>query len=421
MGVAVFLSTRFGRCSGFARHSAGILLAFSILFPAVASGPALAQPSFAAWLADFRAEARASGLSQATLDRALAGIAPSPRVLELDRHQPEFTRTFWQYLDNAISPERIAEGRRRLAIHADLLAAIRDRYGVQPRFLVALWGLETGYGSFLGDFPVPEALATLAYGSRRAEMFRAELIDALSLIEAGDISAGRMRGSWAGAMGQVQFMPSTYRRFAVDFDSDGRRDLWSSTPDALASGANYLAAIGWQSDETWGREVRLPADFPWVLADLSLALPLVEWQRHGVRRIDGRNLPEADLMASLILPMGHQGPAFLVYDNFRAIMRWNNSSFYAIAVGHLADRLAGGGPLLGPRPPVERSLRHREVTELQTLLAARGYDPGEADGLAGPRTRRALRSFQTEIGVPADGFPTLDMLGRLRASQGSNR
>ncbi|NBC31945.1 MAG: lytic murein transglycosylase [Alphaproteobacteria bacterium] len=378
---------------------------------------ARADTDFATWLADFRAEARAAGLSDATIDRALAGMSPNRRVLELDRHQPEFTRTFWEYLDNAISPERIAEGRRQLAANADLLAAIRARYGVQPRFLVALWGLETGYGSFLGDFPVPQALATLAYGSRRADMFRSQLIDALSLIEAGDISPGRMRGSWAGAMGQVQFMPSTYRRFAVDFDDDGRRDLWSSVPDALASGAHYLSEIGWRGDETWGREVRLPEDFPWVLADLSLELPLAEWQRHGVRRTDGRELPQADLTASLILPMGHQGPAFLVYDNFRAIMTWNNSSYYALAVGHLADRLAGGGPLQGPRPAIGRSLRFQEVTELQTLLAALGYDPGEADGLTGPRTRRALRSFQTEIGVPADGFPTLDILGRLRTAQ----
>lgn len=381
------------------------------------AAPASARADFAAWLAGFRTEAQAAGISAATLDQALADIAPSPRVIELDRHQPEFTRTFWQYLDNAISPERIAEGRRRLAAHADLLAAIRDRYGVQPRFLVALWGLETGYGSFLGDFPVPQALATLAYESRRAEMFRAELIDALSLVEAGDIAPHRMRGSWAGAMGQVQFMPSTYRRFAVDFDDDGRRDLWSSIPDALASGAHYLASIGWRGDESWGREVRLPADFPWALADLSLELPLVEWQRHGVRRIDGRDLPRADLTASVILPMGHQGPAFLVYNNFRVIMQWNNSSLYALAVGHLADRLAGSGPLQGSRPPIGRSLRHAEVSELQTLLANLGYDPGGVDGLAGPRTRRALRSYQTEIGVPADGYPTLDILGRLRAAR----
>lgn len=381
------------------------------------AAPASARADFAAWLAGFRTEAQAAGISAATLDQALADIAPSPRVIELDRHQPEFTRTFWQYLDNAISPERIAEGRRRLAAHADLLAAIRDRYGVQPRFLVALWGLETGYGSFLGDFPVPQALATLAYESRRAEMFRAELIDALSLVEAGDIAPHRMRGSWAGAMGQVQFMPSTYRRFAVDFDDDGRRDLWSSIPDALASGAHYLASIGWRGNESWGREVRLPADFPWALADLSLELPLVEWQRHGVRRIDGRDLPRADLTASVILPMGHQGPAFLVYNNFRVIMQWNNSSLYALAVGHLADRLAGSGPLQGSRPPIGRSLRHAEVSELQTLLANLGYDPGGVDGLAGPRTRRALRSYQTEIGVPADGYPTLDILGRLRAAR----
>ena len=388
------------------------LLAVSVV---TFSNEARSSQEFSAWLDAFRDEALAAGLSPRTLDSALGNLTPNPRVIELDRHQPEFTRTFWQYLDNAISEERIAEGRRRLATHADLLASIRDRYGVQPRFLVAFWGLETGYGSFLGDFSVPRALATLGHESRRADMFRAELLNALTLIDAGDVTADRMRGSWAGAMGQMQFMPSTYRRFAVDFDGDGRRDLWSSIPDALASGAHYLSEIGWQGDETWGREVHVPADFPWALADLTLELPLAEWQGHGVRRMDGRDLPQADLTASLIAPMGHQGPTFLVYRNFRRIMQWNNSSLYALAVGHLADRLEGGGPFQGPRPAIDRSLRSGEVSELQTLLIALGYNPGEVDGLAGPRTRQALRSFQSEIGVPADGFPTTDM----RASEAS--
>lgn len=379
--------------------------------------PTHAEIGFSDWLSDFRADARAAGISASTLDQALGGISPSARVLELDRHQPEFTRTFWQYFDNAISPERIAEGRQRLRDHAETLGQIEQRYGVQPRFLVALWGLETGYGSFLGDFSVPAALATLAHGSRRADMFRSELLAALTLIEAGDISARQMRGSWAGAMGQMQFMPSTFQRFAVDFDGDTRRDLWSSIPDALASGGHYLSQLGWRGDQNWGREVQVPADFPWALADLSLELPLAEWQAHGIRRMDGRDLPQADLTASLILPMGHQGPAFLVYGNFRRIMNWNNSRLYALAVGHLADRLAGGAPLQGPRPPIERSLRLAEVSELQGLLAALGYDPGAVDGLAGPRTRGALRSFQTEIGVPADGFPTLDLLNQLRQSR----
>ena len=417
MGSLVLVLTRFIPMRRFRRFVVRIsLLALLVLAPA-ATHPAAAQQDFAAWLSVFRSDALAAGISAATLDQALGGVSASPRVLQLDRHQPEFTRTFWQYFDNAISEARIAEGRRQLSAHAETLAAIERRYGVQPRFLVALWGLETGYGRFLGDFPVPQALATLAHGSRRTTLFRGELLAALSLIDAGDIAADQMRGSWAGAMGQMQFMPSTFERFAVDFDGDERRNLWSSIPDALASGAHYLASLGWRGDETWGREVRVPADFPWVLADLSLDLPLAEWQAHGIRRMDGRDLPQADLRASLLLPMGHQGPAFLVYGNFRRILQWNNSRFYAVAVGHLADRLAGRPALQGPRPPIERSLRHAEVSELQRLLAALGYDPGAADGLAGPRTRRALRSYQTEIGVPADGYPTLELLARLRLSQ----
>jgi membrane-bound lytic murein transglycosylase B len=385
-----------------------------LLLAGAAPARAQAEQSFSAWLAGFRTEAAAAGISRATLDRALTGLTPNPRVAELDDRQPQFTITFWDYIDNAISDSRIAEGQRMLAQYGRLLGEVEARYGVPARFLVAFWGLETGYGSFMGDFSVIRSLATLAHRGRRGDMFRSQLLDALRMVDRGYATVEQLRGSWAGAMGHTQFMPGTYMRYAVDADGDGRRNIWSSLTDVFASSANYLSEAGWQPGETWGREVRVPAGFDWSLADLSIRLPLSEWQARGVRRMDGGTLPAADMEASLILPMGHQGPAFLVYDNFRVIMEWNHSVFYAVSVGHLADRLIGAGPLAGPRPAVGRPLSAAEVEEMQRLLAAHGFDPGEPDGRSGPLTRAALRSFQSHAGLPADGFPTLEMLARLR-------
>ena len=400
------------------RLSAAALMALAGLAfsSAVPNQPAVAQSgSFAGWLTEVSREARGQSISQRTLDLAFSGLTPDPRVIELDNRQPEFTRTFWQYLDNAISEQRVANGLDAMVEHAALLNRIEAEYDVQPRFIVALWGLETGYGSFMGDFPVVRSLATLGYEGRRSDLFRTQLLDALRLVDRGDVAPAAMRGSWAGAVGHVQFMPSTYLRYAVDFDGDGRRDLWRSIPDAMASAANYLSSIGWRGDEIWGREVRLPPGFPYETADLAVERPLAEWRALGVRRIDGGDLPVvADMTGSIVLPMGHRGPAFLVYDNYRAIMQWNRSTLYAVAVGHLADRLAGQGPLQGPRPALGPPLTSNEVMELQRLLNARGFDSGTPDGRAGPLTRSALRSFQSTNGLPADGYPSRDMLERLR-------
>jgi membrane-bound lytic murein transglycosylase B len=395
------------------RHWPALLAGLLLL---TAAGLSRAQPeqSFAEWKAEFRAEALGRGLSAEIVNRAFSGLTPNPRVLELDDRQPEFTWTFWQYIDNAISDGRVAEGRRRLEEHGELLRAVEAEYGVPARYLVAFWGLETGYGSFMGDFEVVRSLATLVYHDRRAETFRPELLAALELANRGDVRLDRMAGSWAGAMGHTQFLPSTYLRHAVDADGDGRRDLWASLPDVFASSANYLRAIGWQPGERWGRQVRVPDDFPWDLAELSEVRPLAEWRALGVVQVDGTPLPTADMTASLILPMGHQGPAFLVYDNFRVIMDWNRSIYYALAVGHLADRLAGAPPLAGPRPALGPALSTAEVEELQRLLAMRGFDPGEPDGRTGPLTRGALRAFQASEGLPADGYPTRQLLALLR-------
>ena len=297
--------------------------------------------SFEDWLLALVHEAEQRGFSDETLLSAFSGVEPIPRVIELDRRQPEFTQTFWSYLNGRVSETRIREGRRLLKEHAVLLKEIEEKYGVQGRFLVSFWGLETNFGKFLGGFPVIDSLATLAYDQRRSAFFRAELFHALGVLENNHIGRERMAGSWAGAMGQPQFMPSTFARYAVDEDGDGKKDIWATLPDVFGSAANYLSQLGWDNQYTWGREVALPDGFDLDLAGLATKKPLAEWQTLGVRRIDGRDLPTAGINGAVILPAGIRGPAFLVYGNFEAILSWNRSLLYAVSVGHLADRLIG--------------------------------------------------------------------------------
>ena len=301
--------------------------------------PAQAR-DFAAWLEDLKAEARGEGISETTLETALAGVEPIPRVIELDRSQPEFTLTFQEYLERVLPPRRVRMGRQRLADHHDLLESIGAEYGVQPRFIVALWGIETDFGRITGGYPVIAALATLAHDGRRSAFFRGELLAALEIIDQGHIGADAMEGSWAGAMGQVQFMPSSFLRFARDHDGDGRKDIWTSTPDAFASAANYLARSGWNDAWTWGREVRLPAGFDPALVGRDVVKGLQEWQRLGVRRTDGSDLPAPDIDASLVQPGGPEGPTYVIYDNYRVLLKWNRSDYFATTVGILADRIA---------------------------------------------------------------------------------
>lgn len=295
---------------------------------------------FAAWLDDLRVEARSEGISQKTLEEALADIKePLPRVIALDRNQPEFTQSLEDYVAARVSKKRIANGRRMLRRYPTWLGRVERKYGVQRRFIVALWGIETNYGDHTGSFPVIQSLVTLAHDGRRSSYFRKELLDALHILDAGHIRLKRMKGSWAGAMGQCQFMPSSFRRYAADAEGDGRIDIWTSVPDVLASAANYLAQSGWRDDQTWGRPVTLPETFDVSLVGLNTRLPLARWQSLGVRRSDGRALPRRDLEASLIMPEGPGGPAYLVYDNFRALLTWNKSHAFAVAVGTLSDRL----------------------------------------------------------------------------------
>ncbi|MDR2213091.1 MAG: lytic murein transglycosylase, partial [Pseudomonadales bacterium] len=327
-----------------------LLLALTLLTNtafAQAVAPALSTQSFATWLNDLRNEAQASGISAATLQAAFADVRePIPRVLELDRSQPEFVQTFTAYMNNRMSEARINRGRQLMKEHAALFARLEREYGVQPHYLVAFWALESNFGDQTGGYSVINALATLAYDPRRAEFFRGELLTALRIIDAGHITAGAMSGSWAGAMGQCQFMPSTFAAYAKDGDGDGRIDIWKSVPDVMTSAANYLAQVGWTRGERWGREVRLPAGFDFALADTNVRKSVSEWNALGVRRADGSSLGESAQLGAIVLPAGADGPAFLGYDNFRAIMVWNRSIFYAISVGHLADRFTGAGPIL---------------------------------------------------------------------------
>ncbi len=311
----------------------GILAALAV--------PAWADPGFDAWLEGVRKEARERGLKDSTIESALSDISPIKRVVELDRRQPEFKLTLDRYLSRVVSKARIEKGRARLAEHTTLLKEVSAKYNVQPRFIVALWGIETDFGRYLGGFPVIPALASLAYDGRRSAYFRKELFNALTVIDQGHIGAKDMMGSWAGAMGQNQFMPSSFLRYAVDYDGDGRRDIWGTHADIFASSANYLSKVGWRGDQTWGRKVRLPRGFDRALIGLKVRKGLRDWQRLGVRRPDGRDLPARNLRSSILLPGGANGSAYVVYDNFRAILRWNRSNLFATAVGSLADRIAG--------------------------------------------------------------------------------
>lgn len=319
----------------------GWLIAVPLLLGTNAVQAQTEEDPFLKWLNELRVEAREKGISDTTLDRSLVDVKPIPRIIELDRNQPESTITFEQYQKRIVSPTRIKNGRARLAQHRDLLEEIGNAFGVQPRFIVALWGIETNFGQFTGGFPVIDALATLAYDGRRSKYFRGELLNALRIIEQGHIEPADMKGSWAGAMGQSQFMPSSFLSFAQDYDGDGAKDIWNTQEDVFASAANYLKRVGWRDDITWGRRVQLPDGFEAAQASLDVIKPISEWQALGVRRDDGTDLPSRDIRASILLPGGEGGPAYIIYDNYRAILRWNRSHYFAMAVGQLSDRIAG--------------------------------------------------------------------------------
>jgi membrane-bound lytic murein transglycosylase B len=374
------------------------------------------KQSFSEWLDDLRDEAMAAGVSGDTFDNAFAAVRVNPEIVAKDQDQSEFTKPVWSYLDSAVSPERVANGKIKQAENRIPLDTAAKQYGVPAEIILAIWGLESAYGANTGGYNVIEALATLAYDGRRPKVFREQLIDALLILEAGDIDAMAMRGSWAGAMGQTQFMPSAFRQYAVDGDNDGKRDIWGDQADVFGSTANYLVKKGWRTGETWGAEVKLPRDFPWEQAEIDIKKPVTEWRKLGVRLANGAELPAVASQASVIAPAGHRGPTFIVYENFHTILAYNYSSAYALAVGHLADRIAGGGPLMASWPRDDMPLTKDERIELQERLADLGYDPGGVDGVVGPKTRTALRQYQRSIGEIPDGYPTSQLLQQLKDS-----
>lgn len=376
--------------------------------PAAAPGDEAGLQQF---VRNFRARALSSGVSGATYDRAMALARYNPDVIRLDRRQAEFTRPVWLYLDSAVSDVRITTGRQKLAQLAPTLARIEAQYGVPREVVLAVWGMESNFGANRGRMQVIPSLATLAYDGRRGEMFQNQLIAALQILQAGDTDPANMLGSWAGAMGHTQFIPTSYLEYAVDFTGDGRRDIWSEDPtDSLASTAAYLARNGWQRGQPWGAEVQLPANFNMSL--IGKGTRRSDWSAQGVRRIGGGAMPGGS--GSIIMPAGARGPAFFIGDNFRSILRYNNSDNYALGVAYLAERIAGRPGIQGAWPRQDRALSTAERQEIQQRLAQRGLYQGEIDGLFGTATMESVSAFQRSIGVTPDGYPTSILLDQLR-------
>lgn len=373
------------------------------------------DPGFRNWIDGFRARARAAGISDATLDAAFRGVQLNERVIERDRNQSEFTRTLWDYLDTAVSDSRVRNGRAAFRDNRRTLEAIERAYGVEAEIVTAIWGLESAYGAVRGDTNIIEAMATLAYDGRRRSFFEAQLIAALRILQAGDVRARQMTGSWAGAMGHTQFMPTSYLSYAVDANGDGRRDIWSDNPvDALASTANYLARFGWTYGQPWGMEVTLPRGFDFSLTGERIKRPVSFWNAQGVRLADGGGRIPDHGRASILLPAGAGGVALVIFDNFHVIERYNPADAYVIAVGHLADRIGGAGGFESGWPRGDRALTRNERLELQQRLASAGFSPGAFDGVVGPNTIQAVRRYQASQGLVPDGYASISLLERLR-------
>jgi membrane-bound lytic murein transglycosylase B len=372
------------------------------------------EEGFLAWVEAFRVEAEDAGISKATLDTALTGIKLNHKVLKRDAYQPEFVKPIWSYLNTAVSDTRVTNGKRKYAQHKQLLEEVGTKYGVAPQLITAIWGLETAYGVTFGGFNVIESFATLGYHGRRSSFAKQQLIAALQIIDNGDIPAEKMIGSWAGAMGHTQFIPTSYNERAVDYDKDGKRDIWGSFGDVFASTANYMQNAKWRADETWGAAITLPDDFDWNLADRSVKKPVSEWASLGIKPANGKKLPYSAGEAWILLPAGHQGPAFIALPNFRSIMRYNNSTAYALGISMLSDRIAGGEPQSYNWPTSLQALTRKQSKELQQLLTDTGFDTQGIDGILGANSRKALRAWQQSAGLVPDAFATLELLELLR-------
>lgn len=366
------------------------------------------------WITEFRPRAIAAGISESLLDQALTGLAYDPDVIRRDRNQSEFTKTIWDYLDTAASDARIENGKAALKTHLALFQKIEAQYRVDKEVIAAIWGLESAYGTFRGSVPTIQSLATLAYDGRRGAFFEGELLAALKILQSGDTVTGNMEGSWAGAMGHTQFMPSSFLAYAVDFDGDGKRNIWGDDPaDALASAAAYLAGFGWTKAMPWGLEITLPQGFDYDQTSERVKKPVSAWQAMGVRRADGGDLPDHGA-ASVLLPGGARGAAFLIFSNFQVIERYNTADAYVIAVGHLADLLKGGARIKSGWPRDLRALSLEERLALQDRLTKAGFSTLGVDGKMGPNTIAAVKAFQKSRGIVPDGYPSLDVLQMLK-------
>jgi lytic murein transglycosylase len=374
-----------------------------------------AAAEFPRCLADLWPQAAKRHIARSTFVNVTRDMTPDLRIMDLLDAQPEFTKSFWDYLDILVTDARIEKGRELLDRYARAFDAVEKAYGVDRYTLAAFWGVETNYGTLAGERPVLRSTATLACVGRRQSYFRNEFLAALEIVQHGDVAPDKLVGSWAGAFGPTQFMPTAFKRYAVDFDHDGRRDVIDSIPDMLASTANNLKKDGWVSGQTWGYEVVVPATLDFRLVGREHWLPIREWMRLGVVRAGGRTFPNPDMRAYLLVPAGIQGPGFLMLQNFRVIMKYNPAEAYALAIGHLSDRLRGGGPLVQEWPRYERVLTRAERLELQQHLVRRGYDVGEPDGHVGGRTRAAIRDFQASVGQVPDGFASSHLLQELRS------
>jgi lytic murein transglycosylase len=374
--------------------------------------PCHTSGSFDAWLAAFEREAKAQGVSDHAITAAAPSLIYDQKIVYIDRGQRVFTQTFLEFSGRMAAAYRIQRGQQLIKANAPTFARIEQQFGVPAPVIVSFWGLESDFGANQGNYHSLSAIATLAYDCRRSERFRGQLLDALRLIDRGDLTPEEMVGSWAGELGQTQMMPSEYNQYGVDYDGDGKRDLIHSTADVLGSTAHYLQGLGWKRGEPWLTEVRVPASMPWDQADLSIALPRAKWAGFGVTLVDGRPLPADNLPASLLLPMGRLGPAFLAYQNFQVYLQWNNSLVYSTTAAYLATRIAGAPALQRGTPPP--ALPFKDVKDLQALLARAGYDVGTIDGFLGLKTRQAVKAMQVKYGLPADSYPTAELLARMR-------
>lgn len=413
MKHAVWLAMALGILPMAALAQTGLVQTLEENEATMATPPMGDQAGLEAWITAFRPRALAAGVTAPVFDATLRDVQFDPAIVEKDRNQNEFTKTVWDYLDTAVSDDRIVLGQNALAANTDLLARIEAQYGVDAKVVVAVWGLESAYGTFRGKLPVIASLATLAYDGRRAEFFEGELIAALKILQDDHAKPDKFVGSWAGASGHTQFMPSSWAAFAVDFDGDGRRDIWGDDPaDALASTANYLRHWGWTKGQPWGLEITLPKGFDYDQTTAAVKKPVAEWQAMGIRPMAGGDLPDHG-PASVLLPGGSRGAAFLIFPNFQVIERYNTADAYVIGIGHLADRIADGLPIKATWPREWRALTLPERRDLQDRLTRAGFDAGGVDGRIGPKTIAAVKAFQKSLGRVPDGYPSPDLLTLL--------